>query len=78
LSILQGILKGQQKDFNNSFLDKELPVLIEKTGKKKGQFVGRSEYLQPVHILSKKNIIGEIVNVKVKSITSFSLHGDIC
>ena len=78
LSILQEVLKDQQKDFNYSFLDKELPVLIEKTGKKDNQFVGRSEYLQPVHILSKNNIIGEIVNVKINSITSFSLHGKVC
>ncbi|MDC3090860.1 tRNA (N6-isopentenyl adenosine(37)-C2)-methylthiotransferase MiaB [Rickettsiales bacterium] len=78
LSVLQEVLKDQQKAFNLSFLDKELPVLIEKTGKKDNQFVGRSEYLQPVHILSKKNIVGEIVNVKINSITSFSLHGKVC
>ena len=75
---LQDILKDQQKEFNNSFIDKELPVLIEKTGKKDSQFVGRSEYLQPVHVLSKKNIIGEVINVRVNSITSFSLHGKVC
>ena len=78
LSVLQDILKDQQKEFNNSFIDKELPVLIEKTGKKDSQFVGRSEYLQPVHVLSKKNIIGEVINVRVNSITSFSLHGKVC
>ena len=54
-----------------------MEILVEKFGKKKNQYVGRSEYLQPVHIISKENLIGKIVKVKVQSLTSFSLHGSL-
>jgi len=48
-----------------------------KVWEKKNQYVGRSEYLQPVHIISDDNLIGKIVKVKIKSLTSFSLHGTL-
>ena len=77
LRLLQNELKQQQKDFNNSFIGKQLSVLFEKKGKKNNQYVGRSEYLQPVHVFSSKSLVGEILNVKIDSITSYSLHGKI-
>ena len=54
-----------------------MEVLVEKIGKKRNQFVGRSEYLQPVHIISREDLIGKLVKVKIKSLTSFSLHGKL-
>ncbi len=78
LETLQNVLNSQQLEFNNSFLDKTIPVLIEKPGKKSNQFVGRSEYLQPVHIFSDESVIGKIVKVNISSVTSFSLHGKVC
>ena len=77
LKILQNELKKQQRDFNSSCLGKKMSVLIEKKGKKENQFVGRSEYLQPVHVFSKENLSGKIVNITINSLTSFSLHGTI-
>ena len=77
LKILQNELNSQQKEFNNSFLGKKLSVLFEKIGKVKNQFVGRSEYLQPVHVISSKPLIGKILNVRIDKITSYSLHGSI-
>ena len=77
LQILQKELNNQQEIFNNSFLGKELSVLFEKKGKKKNQFVGKSQYLQPVHVISKESIIGEIHNVGIHNKTSHSLHGNL-
>jgi tRNA A37 methylthiotransferase MiaB len=54
-----------------------MSVLVEKKGKKENQFVGRSEYLQPVHVFSKENLSGKIVNITINSLTSFSLHGTL-
>ena len=77
LKIIQTELAKQQKDFNNSFLGKKLSVLIEKVGKKKNQYVGRSEYLQPIHLISNDSLVSKIVDVKIESITAYSLHGKI-
>ena len=77
LQTLQKELLIQQNNFNKSFIGKNLSVLIEKEGKKKNQYVGRSQYLQPVHVFSNENIIGKIFNVSINEITSHSLHGEI-
>ena len=77
LRIIQYELNKQQKEFNFSFLGKNLSVLFEKIGKKKNQYVGRSQYLQPVHVISSESLIGKILSVKIEKITSFSLHGSV-
>ena len=77
LQIIQKELSKQQYEFNNSFLGKDLSVLIEKKGKKRNQYVGRSQYLQPVHVFSENKILGKVFNININEITSHSLHGDI-
>ena len=77
LQILQKELNNQQEIFNNSFLGQKLSVLFEKKGKKTNQFVGKSQYLQPVHVISKESIIGEIHDVGINNKTSHSLHGNL-
>ena len=74
---LQNLLNKQQKDFNTSFIDKTVDVLISSKGKKINQYVGRTPYLQPVHVFSKKNLIGHILKIKIQRLTSFSFHGKI-
>ena len=78
LKILQLELNRQQKLFNESFVSKKLSVLFEKEGKKKYQYVGRSQYLQPVHVFANKSVVGKIFDVKIEYSESFSLHGRIC
>ena len=58
-------------------MDKEVEVLITDVGKKDNQYVGRTPHLQPVHVYSKKNLIGKILNIKIERLTSFSFHGKI-
>ena len=77
LQTLQKELNNQQEIFNNSFLGHKLSVLFEKKGKKTNQFVGKSQYLQPVHVISKESIIGEIHDVGIYNKTSHSLHGNL-
>jgi tRNA-2-methylthio-N6-dimethylallyladenosine synthase len=50
-------------------------VLFDKPGKKPGQIVGRSPYLQPVQVFAPSNLIGEIVPVTVTEVGSNSLFG---
>lgn len=75
LQILQSLLKEQQNQFNDETIGKSLPILFEKPGKHMGQIVGRSPYLQPVHVIAPKELIGQTHQVKVISREGFSLMG---
>ena len=77
LSILQQLLNKQQIDFNCSFKGKELEVLLEKPGKKDGQLVGKSPYLQSIYVNSKTNKIGDLLKLKIMSTTKNSLEGKL-
>ena len=77
LKKIQKVLLDQQNYFNNSFLEKEVEVLFTKKTNKTDQFVGRTKYLQPVHVFSKVNLIGKILRIKIEKLTSFSFHGRI-
>ena len=52
-----------------------MPVLFEKTGRKPGQAIGRSPYLQAVHADHAAHLIGRICNVKIESVFPNSLKG---
>ncbi|MEM8790111.1 MAG: tRNA (N6-isopentenyl adenosine(37)-C2)-methylthiotransferase MiaB [Pseudomonadota bacterium] len=75
LSRLQALLAEQQAAFQNDMLGRTLPVLIEKPGRMEGQMVGRSPYLQPVHLDCARDRVGEIVDVTITSTQSNSLGG---
>lgn len=75
LAELQALLKKQQADFDRSMIGKTLSVLYEKPGRHLGQLVGRSPYLQPVHILGKKEKIGHTLKTKITALDGFSLMG---
>ena len=77
LKKIQELLNKQQSEFNLKFIDKNEEVLFTDKGKKNNQFVGRTKYLQPVHVLCNRNIIGKKLEVNLESLTSFSFHGKI-
>jgi tRNA-2-methylthio-N6-dimethylallyladenosine synthase len=74
LDLLQRLLKRQQHHFNEACVGQVLPVLLEKPGRHDGQLVGRSPYLQSVHVASPARI-GEIVRVLISGASSNSLAG---
>ena len=75
LARLQALLTTQQTAFNQSCVGRTLPVLFEKPGKKPGQAIGRSPYLQAVHVDDAAHLIGQIAPVAVSSATMSSLGG---
>ena len=77
LKHLQSILLKQQGEFNKSFLGKKVEILVTGKGKIEGQYVGRTPHLQPVHIMSSRNLVGKILNIRIERLTSFSFHGKI-
>ena len=73
LTQLQNILDEQQINFNRSFINKELEVLIENPSDNK-MFFGRSPYLQAV-IVEGDVEVGDIVNVKIVDANLRTLRG---
>jgi len=74
LSALQSLLKNQQKNYNNSFIEKNMEILFEKKGRYKNQYIGRSIYNQSVFINSEKNLINKVENVNIVRSTNFALE----
>jgi tRNA-2-methylthio-N6-dimethylallyladenosine synthase len=75
LARLQDLLNEHQTDFNLAQAGRELPVLFEGIGRRPGQVVGRSPYLQPVHIEGPPSLIGTIAPVRITAATRGSLTG---
>ena len=77
LAALQALLQQQQRDFNRACVGQVLPVLFEKPGRHPGQLVGRSPYLQSVHIDAGPDRIGDIVPVRIDRTEPNSLAGTV-
>ena len=77
LAALQALLAKQQRDFNASCVGGILPVLLEKPGRHPGQLVGRSPYLQSVHLAAAAERVGEIVPALILGAGQHSLSGTV-
>jgi tRNA-2-methylthio-N6-dimethylallyladenosine synthase len=75
LEVLQALLAQQNRAFNERCTGRVLDVLFEKPGRKPGQAVGRSPYLQPVHVDGAQCRIGEIHRVRIAAALPNSLRG---
>jgi tRNA-2-methylthio-N6-dimethylallyladenosine synthase len=75
LARLNALLENQRIAFNAAQVGRTLPVLFEKLGRHAGQIIGRSPYLQSVHVTAPDRLIGEIVPVRIESAASNSLAG---
>ncbi|MGH6871662.1 MAG: tRNA (N6-isopentenyl adenosine(37)-C2)-methylthiotransferase MiaB [Rhizomicrobium sp.] len=75
LQALQALLARQQSAFNAACAGRILPVLFVKPGRKQGQAVGRSPYLQPVHVDGAAHLIGEIRDIAIAAVLPNSLKG---
>ena len=75
LARLQDLLQAQQRQFNAKCVGKVLPVLFEKPGRKAGQLVGRSPYLQAVHAEAEPSLLGRIHPVEISDASTNSLAG---
>jgi tRNA-2-methylthio-N6-dimethylallyladenosine synthase len=77
LARLQELLEVQQAAFNARWVGCKLPVLFEKPGRRPGQLVGRSPYLQAVHAEAPAEHIGRILPVEILACGPNSLAGVI-
>jgi len=75
LQRLQAVITRHQRAFNAQFAGRGLDVLLDKPGRRPGQLVGRSPYLQAVQVIAPRSLIGRIARVTVTEVGSNSLFG---
>ncbi len=77
LEALQDVLGAQKLAFNRSCVGRVLPVLLDRPGRKPGQLVGRSPYMQAVHVDDPIEGPGAIVRLVITAAHANSLKGGI-
>jgi tRNA-2-methylthio-N6-dimethylallyladenosine synthase len=77
LDELQKLLLAKQYAFDDSKIGQTVPVLFEKSARKHGQLMGRTPYLQPVHVHARTDMIGQVAQVRIERRTANSLHGEL-
>ena len=91
LTRLQALINEHQVEFNENSVGKVMEVLLEREGKLKGQLIGRSPYLQAVHVDVTKadngmdaradkaysEYMGKLVRVKIIEAGANSLKGEL-
>ncbi len=77
LEALQDVLGAQQLAFNRSCVGRVLPVLLDRPGRKPGQLVGRSPYMQAVHVDDPIEGPGAIVRLVITAAHANSLKGGV-
>jgi tRNA-2-methylthio-N6-dimethylallyladenosine synthase len=70
---LQALLRAQQGRFNAGCVGLSLPVLFAGHGRHPGQVVGRSPFLQPVHMTGPASLIGRETPVHIVAAHTNSL-----
>jgi tRNA-2-methylthio-N6-dimethylallyladenosine synthase len=76
LQRLHALLNAQQLAFNRATVGKLTTILVERDGKKPGQRVGKSPWLQSVHVETDATV-GRLVEVEVVEAGPNSLHGKV-
>jgi tRNA-2-methylthio-N6-dimethylallyladenosine synthase len=77
LARLQDLINSQQSAFNKAAIGTTMDVLFEGPARNPGQIVGRSAYLQPVHVMASSDIVGKVLPVRIESLERFSLLGTL-
>jgi tRNA-2-methylthio-N6-dimethylallyladenosine synthase len=77
LSRLQDVIARHQTSFNSTQVGKVIPVLFNRQGRRPGQLIGRSPYLQSVHAQLDSSWLGKILEVEIAAAGPNSLAGVI-
>jgi tRNA-2-methylthio-N6-dimethylallyladenosine synthase len=77
LSALQALLGRQARAFNASKVGAVVPVLFAEDGRRTGQIIGKTPWLQSVHVDGNRRLIGRVVDVRLTEGHANSLAGEI-
>ena len=67
LKTLQRKLTASQAAFNSTTVGSKMPILLDGHGRYPGQLVGRSPYMQAVHVSAPTEQLGNIVNLRIEA-----------
>ncbi len=75
LAVLQELVNRQQLAFNRALIGSVMPVLFDRPGKRAGQLLGRSPYMQSVHAEAGGERLGTLAPVRILGAHANSLSG---
>ncbi len=76
LQRLQALLNQQQQAFNEATVGRTTRLLLERKGKHDGQLIGKSPWLQSVHVTAPGLAIGDMTDVRITSAGPNSLGAE--
>ena len=77
LAELQNLLWDQTRQFNEASIGKVMSILLDRPGRRDGQLVGRSPYMQPVHVDNAHGLLGRVAQVRIAALHPNSLAGEL-
>jgi tRNA-2-methylthio-N6-dimethylallyladenosine synthase len=77
LEILQSLLIEQQTAFNAAMVGRTMPVLFDRRGRRTGQLLGKSPWMQSVHASAPERLSGTIAEVRIEAAGPNSLTGHV-
>jgi tRNA-2-methylthio-N6-dimethylallyladenosine synthase len=77
LAELQALLYAQTTQFNQNCIGRVMPVLLDRPGRHPGQLIGRSPYMQPVHVEKAASFLGRVMPVRVTALHPNSLAAEL-
>lgn len=77
LEALQQLLTEQALTFNRQSIGQTIPVLFDRKGKRPGQLLGKSPWMQSVHVTAPERLFGQIVDVTIDTAQMNSLSGTV-
>jgi tRNA-2-methylthio-N6-dimethylallyladenosine synthase len=75
LARLQQLIREQASAFNRATVGRTVSVLLAGSGKREGQALGYSPWMQPVHVDNGANLVGRLTEVEIVGATVASLTG---
>ncbi|CAN5420797.1 tRNA (N6-isopentenyl adenosine(37)-C2)-methylthiotransferase MiaB [soil metagenome] len=77
LQRLQARINAHQVEFNSATVGKRVPILLERVGRYPGQLIGKTPWLQSVHVTAPHAALGDVIDVDIVSAGPNSLAGEI-
>ncbi len=77
LQELQTLLFEQQYNYNKKSIETIVPVLFDRKGRKSGQLLGKTPYMQSVYAEAPEQMFGQIINVRIEKVTQNSITGTV-
>ena len=71
------VIGRQQLRFNQSKIGTVQPTLVERRGKKPGQMIGKTPYMQSIVLENAGDYVGQMIDVRITEAYTLSMRGDV-